>query len=170
MRNIIDRGGVRDDGWLLLRPDDAGALPPYADDADVIVPLTHWIAERGRFASRLGRTAVWLGADADPAALQTELNLLTLVAIDFPSFTDGRGYSSARLLRERYNYAGELRAIGDVWHDQLQALWLVGFDSFEIKSGKPLPTNANLVRPFSEHYQSSFRQPQPLFRRRINVR
>jgi uncharacterized protein (DUF934 family) len=63
---------------------------------------------------------------------------LPLVAVDFPAFTDGRGYSLGRLLRERYSYAGELRALGDVWVDLLHYLWQVGFNAFEIKDGKDL--------------------------------
>ncbi|TDR73547.1 DUF934 domain-containing protein [Paludibacterium purpuratum] len=168
MQNIIDQAGLRDDRWQLLRVEPGETLPEIAEDQDVIVPVTHWLADHARLGARQGRTAVWLAADGDPAVLQSTFNLLPLIAIDFPSFTDGRGYSSARLLRERYSYAGELRAIGDVWHDHLQALWLVGFDSFEIKSGKPLPQDIQAARPFSEHYQASFRQPWPLFRRCIN--
>ncbi|BEV72012.1 MULTISPECIES: DUF934 domain-containing protein [unclassified Paludibacterium] len=168
MQNIIDRHGLREDRWVLLRQEEDGQLPSSAPDDDIIVPLPAWLSMQSELLDRPGRTAVWLAPDHEPGQLQPSLNLLTLIAIDFPSFTDGRGYSIARLLRERYNYAGELRALGDVWQDQVQALWLVGFDSFEIKPGKPLPQGGLAGAAFSEHYQTSFRQPQPLFRRCIS--
>lgn len=164
MRNIIKDGLPVDDRWLLLRPGEDGTLPPHDAGADVIVPLAYWLAGGGQ---RTGRTAVWLAPDDDPARLAGHLDGLTLIAVDFPAFTDGRGYSLARLLRERYSYAGELRAVGDIWHDHLQALWQVGFDTFEIKPGKPLDPCRTALQRFSEHYQSNYRQPLPLFRRSI---
>jgi len=167
MQNIIKDGLVFADDWQVLRPDAAGLLPEVDASAAVIVPWAHWRLEVESWRQRRSPVAVWLAPSDEPLELLPYLNLFTLVAIDFPSFTDGRGYSLARLLRERYNYAGELRALGDVWQDQLQALWQVGFDSFEIKQGKPLEASVRGLGSFSEHYQSNARQPLPLFRRSI---
>jgi uncharacterized protein (DUF934 family) len=97
------------------------------------------------------------------------LSSLTLVAIRFPHFTDGRGYSTARLLRERYGYAGELRATGDVARDQLFCLSRVGFDTFELREGEDVGAALAAFGDFSEAYQSSVAQPQPLSRRRGRV-
>jgi uncharacterized protein (DUF934 family) len=167
MQNIIKAGAVVDDDWLLLRPDVEGRLPAVRDDANVLVPLSDWLGAAQRWLDRSGRTGVWLAVDDEPADLRPWLDLLPLVAVDFPAFTDGRGYSVGRLLRERYSYAHELRAIGDIWHDHLRALWLVGFDTFEIKPGKPLEPCATALESFSEQYQTSYRQPLPLFRRSV---
>ncbi|WP_461310275.1 DUF934 domain-containing protein [Azonexus hydrophilus] len=91
---------------------------------------------------------------------------LALIAINFPKFVDGRGYSSAALLRQRYGYRGELRAVGDVLHDQLFYLRRVGFDSYALKDGKSTAyAIAHGFTTFTEPYQASTDQPLPHFRR-----
>lgn len=162
MQNLIKDGRVvTDDGWQLVDSLDA-ELPA----GDVIVPLARWKALRAEGAPRAGRLAPWLAPDDDPLALQGELADLPLIAVYFPVFTDGRGYSSARLLRERLVYRGELRAIGDVWQDQLFYLHQVGFDAFVVSKGLPLVESLRGLADFSDSYQSTYRQPLPLFRRR----
>lgn len=166
MQNIIKDGAVlAADAWQLVRPDAEGQLS-VPDAGDVIVPLAAWLAEPERWAARDGRVAVWLASDDEPAELAASLAKLELVAVDFPAFTDGRGYSVGRLLRERYGYQGELRAVGDVWQDHLHYLWQVGFDAFEIKDGKAVESALAALATFSERYQVTFREPQPLFKRR----
>lgn len=167
MQNIIKDGQLVDDNWQLLRPDENGVLPAVADELDVIVPLASWLAAREAWLARSGQTAVWLSPSDDLTLLRPDLPSLPLIAIDFPSFTDGRGYSLARLLRERYTYAGELRALGDIWQDLVHYLWQVGFNAFEIKHGKNLQDAVKGYDTFSERYQATWRQPLPLFRRRI---
>lgn len=166
MPRYIKHGKELADEWTLLRPDEQGELPAAPLDADVIVPLAAWLADAERWSGRRGRVGVWLAPDDDPALLQAHLPSLSLVAIDFPSFTDGRGYSLARLLRERYHFSGELRAVGDVWQDLIHPLWQVGFDAFQVKEGKTLNVDS-CYNTFSDSYQVTFRQPQPLFRRRV---
>lgn len=166
MRNIIKQGAIAsDDSWLLVRPDAEGALtvPPAGD---LIVPLAAWLVEPARWLAHPGKVAVWLSSNDEPAALANYVANLPLIAVDFPAFTDGRGYSIGRLLRERYDFAGELRAIGDIWEDQMHYLWQVGFDSFEIKEGKALERALAALNTFSERYQTTFREPKPLFKRR----
>ena len=80
---------------------------------------------------------MWPGPDDDVAPLLPWLATLPLIAIRFPVFTDGRGYSLARLLRGRHGYAGELRAVGDVLRDQLYFLQRCGFDSFALRADQP---------------------------------
>ncbi|AUH49960.1 hypothetical protein CXB49_03485 [Chromobacterium sp. ATCC 53434] len=166
MPRYIKDGKAQTDGWRLLRPGDDGALPSVPSDEDVIVPLAAWLQDAVRWQNRPGRSGVLLSPDDDPALLEPHLAGLALIAIDFPAFTDGRGYSLARLLRERYDYAGELRAVGDVWPDLIRSLWLVGFDAFLIKDGKE-GEGGDDYNTFSDSYQVNFRQPQPLFRRRV---
>jgi len=102
----------------------------------------------------------------DPAALADRLGGAARVEVNFPKFTDGRGYSIARLLRERYGYAGELRAVGDVQRDQLYYLARVGFDAFLLREGEDAEGALAALGEFSEAYQSSVERPLPLFRRR----
>jgi uncharacterized protein (DUF934 family) len=102
----------------------------------------------------------------DPAALAGRLAAAARVEVNFPKFTDGRGYSIARLLRERFGYRGELRAVGDVQRDQLFYLSRVGFDAFLLRDGEHAADALAALRDFSEAYQASVERPQPLFRRR----
>lgn len=102
----------------------------------------------------------------DPAALAGRLASAARVEVHFPKFTDGRGYSIARLLRERFGYRGELRAVGDVQRDQLFYLSRVGFDAFLLRDGEHAADALAALQDFSEAYQASVEQPQPLFRRR----
>ena len=102
----------------------------------------------------------------DPGALAGSLKRLTVVAVNFPKFGDGRAHSIARLLRERYGYRGELRAVGDVQRDQLFYLSRVGFDAFLLREGEDARAALAALTEFSETYQASVERPQPLFRRR----
>lgn len=169
MPHIIKDGEIIDDGWLLMRLEEGlpAPAPDAAEQADVIIPLSLWRDSAEWRERKAGRTGVWLGSDEAPDLFPGDWNDFPLVAVDFPAFTDGRGYSIGRLLRERYNYAGELRAIGDVWKDQLAFLWQVGFNAFEIKHGKPVEDALAALKSFTGHYQSTWRQPEPLFRRGI---
>lgn len=107
----------------------------------------------------------------DPAALADRLAGLDaqirVIAINFPRFGDGRGYSIARLLRERYGYKGELRAIGEVARDQLHAMAQCGFDAFQLREGEDPQEALAAFGDFSDTYQATAAQPQPLFRRRL---
>lgn len=102
----------------------------------------------------------------DPGALAGSLERLTVVAVNFPKFGDGRGYSIARLLRERYGYRGELRAVGQVARDNLYFMAQCGFDAFELRAGEDPKEALAAFNDFSEAYQASVARPQPLFRRR----
>ena len=102
----------------------------------------------------------------DPRTLAERLPGLKLIAVNFPKYSDGRGYSIARLLRERYGYKGELRAIGVVARDHLQLLAQCGFDSFQLREGEDAQAALAGLEDFSESYQATAAQPAPLFRRR----
>lgn len=169
MPSLIKHGQAQRDDWHLLRQNQEGGWPSAPDVQDVLVPLNYWLSEREALIRRRGRVGVWLAPDDEPRRLAADLPRLPVVAVDFPVFTDGRGYSLARLLRERYHYAGELRAIGDVWQDLAHALAQVGFDAFAVKDGKAADRMATSLQTFSEQYQSTWRQPEPLFRRRVTL-
>jgi uncharacterized protein (DUF934 family) len=103
--------------------------------------------------------------DTDPEALADQLPKWDAVAIEFPKYTDGRGYSLARLLRERYGYTGELRAVGDVLHDQLMFMERCGFDAYELKAGKDIQGALAAFHAISVRYQPASDQPLPLWKR-----
>lgn len=102
----------------------------------------------------------------DPAAFAGRLAGLCVVAVKFPKYGDGRGYSIGRLLRERHGYKGELRAVGEVARDHLQLLAQCGFDAFELRAGEDVEDALAAFDDLSDAYQASAAQPQPLFRRR----
>ena len=91
---------------------------------------------------------------------------VTRVDVNFPKFGDGRGFSIGRLLRERYGYRGELRAVGHITRDLLFYLESCGFDAFELRPGEDPHEALASFEDFTEAYQASVARPQPLFRRR----
>jgi len=107
-----------------------------------------------------------LEAHEDPAAHAHRLASVARIEVHFPKFGDGRGYSIARLLRERHGYRGELRAVGDVARDNLYFMAQCGFDAFELRAGEDAQEALSAFHDFSEAYQASAARPQPLFRRR----
>ncbi len=108
---------------------------PLPAGAPATVSLARWKAEQPTLARRNAPLGVRLESHERAGAIAGDLPYLALVALDFPKLADGRAYSTARLLRERYGYAGELRATGQVLHDQLFAMARCGFDSFEFAPG-----------------------------------
>jgi len=130
------------------------------------VPLVLWQQQRAQLAGRPGRLGIWLNSHEEPAAIAEDLKLFGVVAVNFPKFTDGRGYSTAHLLRERYGWKGELRAVGDVFRDQLFHLASCGFSAFALRQGEDLQDALAAFRDFSDTYQATVEQPVPLFRRR----
>jgi len=177
MRNLIKRGVVVDqDDWQLLRlqaagaatddaPAQAGVLPGSIriPDGPVIVPLTVWQTQRTALLAR-PQIGVWLASDEHPQDLRDDVDKLALIAVEFPVFTDGRGYSIAFTLRAHYGYRGELRAFGDVLRDQLFYMQRVGFDAFAVRADRDAHDALKGLGDFSESYQQSW-DKTPLFRR-----
>jgi len=162
--SIVDGGHVVHDLWTTVGDvDELGAL---SDDAPVIVPSSLWSADRDALLVRKGSMGLLLAPDDDPADIADDLGQFELIAIDFPKFTDGRGYSIARLLRERYGYTGPLRAVGDVLRDQVFYLLRCGFDQFALKRQDHLDDALTAYRDFTEAYQTSVDRKQPWFARR----
>ena len=162
MSEIILRDTVVADDWQVMRP--SADAPLVLPAGRVIVPLGVWLEQQAGMAAR-GDVGAWLAGTDDPARLAPSLPLLSLIAIDFPKFTDGRGYSIAYLLRSRFGYRGELRAIGDVLPDQLFYMKRVGFDAFAVRADKDISLALRSLRPFTDAYQGSWDNAVPAFRR-----
>lgn len=165
-RIILDRK-LATDPWRLLERGADGGAPAVRPTGDVIVPLAVWQAGRAALLAREGRTGVWLEPHEDPAALVGEFDALGVIAVRFPRLGDGRGYSTARLLRERYRWRGELRAFGDLTRDQVAFLGACGFNAIVLREGEDVEAALAAFSEFSEAYQASVEQPLPLFRRRV---
>ncbi|HVO90162.1 MAG TPA: DUF934 domain-containing protein [Casimicrobiaceae bacterium] len=162
MPQLIKHRAIAQDRWTLIR--EAQTVAALPDAAAVIVPHAFWLAWRPALIAR-GEVGVWLKSGDDPVLLAEDVGRLPLIAIDFPVFSDGRGYSLARLLRERHGYAGELRAIGDVLRDQLYYLSQCGFDAFVIREDRDAQDALEALSDFSDGYQLTQRRT-PWFRRR----
>jgi len=155
---------VENDPWLLIR--DITETAAMAD-AHCILPLALWQAQRALGVLHANsHTGVWIGASDEYEARIDELLTLPLIAIDFPSFRDGRAYTVAFLLRTRYGYRGELRAIGDVLRDQLFYMHRCGFDTFVVREDKDIQDALKGLTEYTIRYQGAVDDPVPLFRKR----
>ena len=166
MPQLIKDRAIIADAWALLRI--ATSLADLPENGSVIVPLALWLQRRDALFAR-GNVGVLLAPADDPAALVDDLATLPLIAVDFPQFTDGRGYSTARLLREMYGFEGELRAVGDVLRDQLYYLAGSGFNAFALRADRDVQDALKAFDDFSDNYQATVAQPAPYFRRRETV-
>lgn len=136
----------------------------------VIIPLSAWLARKDELRARFdqGTLAVWLDSFESPETLVAsvdDINRFKLIAVNFPRFVDGRGYSFATLLRTRYGYVGELRAIGDVLHDQLFYMKRCGFDAYAVRADRNIDDALRGLKDFSEPYQATVDLSLPLYRR-----
>ncbi len=166
MSKVIINNVIADDDWALVTNADPGT--DFAPAKKIIVPLKVWASKP---AALNGKTiGVFLDGADDPGALAADIKTLPLIAVNFPTFKDGRGYSTAYLLRTRYGYTGELRAVGDIQRDQLFYLHRVGFNAFAVREGKgkdkDIEAALKSLNDFSNVYQASVVQSSPLFRRR----
>jgi len=165
MREIIKNRAIVSDDWNLLsltEGEDAESVTVPAGKQ--IVPLKVWLAQKSTLKSR-SDIGVWIASDERAEALKEDAASLPLIAVDFPVFSDGRGYSIAFNLRTRLQFKGELRAVGDVLRDQLFYMQRVGFNAFATREDRSIQDALKGLTDFSDVYQTSWDQKQPLYRR-----
>lgn len=156
------------DGQACIVSDDPWQLQDEESGAPLILPLAAWQERQSAEVlegSAMSADGLLLQVDDEPQALQPFLASLPLIAIDFPSFRDGRGYSQAYLLRTRLGWRGELRAVGDVLRDQLAHMRQCGFDTFAVRADKSVEDALKGLAGLSVLYGRSAIEPRPLFRR-----
>jgi len=167
-KQIIKGREVVDDDWSVLKLAEDGT-PETVDvpAGKIIVPLKVWQAQREALLARADRRelGIWFASDELAQTVKDDLDKFAVVAIDFPKFTDGRGYSIAYNLRKRLGYQGELRAIGDVLRDQLFQMYRCGFDAYATRQDRNIHDALQGLTVFSETYQAAVDTPLPLFRR-----
>ena len=169
MPKLIKNGQIVDDPRSVVKlaegeTAESIALPATAQ----LLPLAVWLARRDEIIKSGIAHGVWLDADEGPEAIAGDLEHFAVIGVNFPKFTDGRSYSTARVLRERYGYRGEIRAVGDVLQDQLYFMKRCGIDAYALREDKDLTAALASLNDFSESYQAATDQPQPLFRRRAH--
>lgn len=164
MQRLIKNGEVINDSWHLLDKD--ATLDGLPNSDSIIVPLALWLEHSHALKARDGGLGVWLDSDEEVESIADDLSQFQVIALNFPVFSDGRNYSNARLLRDRYQYQGEVRAIGDVLRDQLFFMQRCGFDAFALRADRNADEALESLKDFSNTYQAATDQPLPLFRRR----
>ena len=160
MQKMLSHGAVTEDNWTVLQM----PVEPIPQ-GNILLPLKYWLEQSAELDGHAGLVGVWLDSDEEVEALADDLAQLPVVALNFPKFVDGRGFSSARLLRDRYDYKGEIRAIGNVIQDQLFMLQRCGFSQFCLADNVDLEAAAKSLSDFSDSYQTAADQDQPLFKR-----
>lgn len=180
--HILKNKSVLINEWTLLplsevvEVSDGEAPTEAAFDLDllqgqVIYPLSIWQKNQRAILGRGEKIGVWLDAHESAHLLAEDLPCLSLIAVNFPKYTDGRGFTSARLLRERYGFAGEIRAIGDVLLDQLYFLQRCGVDAFSLRDDQNVDKCIeSLIKSEAfASYQGAVDQKLPHFRREPSV-
>jgi uncharacterized protein (DUF934 family) len=159
MQIIKDREIV-ENNWTHL--DDEAELVA----GNITVSLTRWQEQHETLEKHQGGLGLRLSGDDPLEEIVPELDKFSLIVLIFPVFTDGRCYSFARLLRDRFGYMGEIRAQGDVLRDQLFYMWQCGINSFELANPNRINDALSAFDDFSESYQTTALRPEPLYRRR----
>ena len=163
---ITSDGSIRPDDWVVVpRPADGESLD--IPEQPALIPADLWLAGKEHFEDR-DDIGVWLDSHEEPEILAGVVNELPVIAVNFPKFSDGRGYSIARLLRERLSYRNELRAVSDVLLDQLQFMKRCGFDTYVLRADKDINKAARCLNFFTQGYQAATDTDEPLFRRRAS--
>ncbi len=161
MAQLLKDTQIIDDQWIRV-PADAEVFPA----GDILVHYNDWQTHQDELNQHQGAVGVWFDGNEEIEAFAESLVSLPLIAINFPKFVDGRGFSVARLLRERYGFKGELRAVGQIIRDQLFLLHRCGFNAFQFEDNIDLDQAVKSLTDFSDSYQVAVDQPQPLFKRR----
>ena len=164
-RHVIRNGEVIGDIWQVLVPREGESIATMAlPEGPLAVSLPVWKARREELLARSSPVGVRLEPADDPGEIAADLRHLALVAVHFPKLADGRGHSTGVLLRRRYGYRGELRAVGDVLRDQLFQLARSGFDSFQLREGADAHAALPSLASFSVAYQACADGRAPRFR------
>ena len=170
MHKLIVDGAVVEDSWQLVAEDQTPSLDELVN-GNYLVSLAVW---NGFVAQAKGETVqtppsnigLYIASTELPEQITGDIGSIPVIAVTFPVFADGRGFSIGRLLRQRYGYKGQLRAIGKPIRDQLSYLVRCGFNAFALADHYDPEQALASLKDFSESYQSAFDQPVPLFRRR----
>ena len=151
--------------WQLIDEGETVDLSSVADSEHIILPFSRWQENQSTVLGK-ANIGLWLDSHESAEPLASVCHDITLIAINFPVFSDGRGYSYARTLRDYFAYRGEIRAIGDILPDQMYFYQRCGFNSFLLRSDVNPETAINCLNDFSISYQAGSDQSTPIFHQR----
>ena len=160
---LIKDQKIVEDSWQRLveiTPDES--LPA----GDIIVPFSYWLDNKEVLLNREAKLGVCVDGDDETEEVAKDIEHFDLIALDFPTFADGRSYSHARLLRDRYSFKGELRAVGDVLRDQLFYMQRCGINSFQLREDKDIEDALNAFAEISVKYQTAADRAEPIYKYR----
>ncbi|NQV57128.1 MAG: DUF934 domain-containing protein [Rhodospirillales bacterium] len=162
---LIKDGAVSRDSWVHL--DDGETINGAPA---IIVSYDRWHGQRAEFTAHNGPLGIRMRSDQPPSLIEEHVGRFDLIALEFPSLNDGRGFSHARILRERFGFAGELRAVGDVIEDQIFFMARSGFNAFELADGREPAHAIAALKEFSVAYQPAADHMAPAYelRRRMH--
>ncbi len=164
---LIKNNVLVNDEWTVLRLHEGEAANSVTVPAGkVIVPLPVWNCQHEALQGRK-ELGVWLASFERAEDIPDDIHRFPVIGVDFHKYTDGRGYTLAYRLRKQMGFRGELRAMGDVLHDQLFYMKRVGFDAFAVREDKDAAAAMAGFADFSLSYQASADTDEPLYRRVI---
>jgi uncharacterized protein (DUF934 family) len=162
---LVKNGKISDDAFVHVADD-----VPLPSDGAILISARRFLEDPEAISRRLGKTGVVWPNNRDVDDLVPYLDRLAVVALVFPTFRDGRAYSQARLLRERFLYRGELRASGQVLRDQFVFMLRAGFDAFEVKKQGDAEVFAQTAKRYSVFYQPTGDGRVTALNRRMQLR
>lgn len=166
MQKLIKDGVIVENTWALIAKAEGDAAAVEIPTGQVLIPATIWLAQKDQLQNRTD-IGVWLDSDEGAEMIGADANRFAVIGVNFPLFMDGRSFSTARLLRERFGFTGELRAVGNFMRDQLCYLRRCGVNAFAFANPEAnLEEAVKSLTDLQEYYQASADQPLPLFRRR----
>lgn len=166
MQKLIKDGQIVENTWTLIAKTEGDATAVEVPAGQVIIPVAVWQAQKDSLQNRAD-IGVWLDSDEGAELIGADANRFAVIGVNFPLFMDGRSFSTARLLRERYGFTGELRAVGNFMRDQLCYLRRCGVNAFAFADPDAnLDEAVKSLSDLQEYYQAAVDQPLPLFRRR----
>lgn len=166
MPKLIKDGAFADDNWQMVDHEHLQDGVDLIDNEQWLIPLALWDKVADRLEPGQTRVGVWVEGHEPVESFRGRTSNMPVIAIKFPAFTDGRGFSLARQLREQLDYTGELRAAGNFLQDQLFYLRRCGFNAFLVDDEANIPSMLESLQDFTDSYQAAVDEPRPLFRRR----
>ncbi len=158
---LLKNNEVSEDNWRNLDDEDAISV-----EESIIVSLKRWQESKDDFSGRNGQLGIRLESNQKPEEISADIDRFDLIALNFPALPDGRAFSYARILRERYGFKGELRATGKVIQDQLFFMHRCGFDAFELSEGEDIEKSIAALSSFSVAYQPAADEIAPAYKAR----
>lgn len=158
---LIKDGQVAQDTWRTLSDDES-----VIGNGPIIISFERWRDSRDALKRHNGPLGIRMKSDQPPALIADDIERFELIALEFPTLQDGRAFSYARLLRERHGFKGELRAVGDVYKDQLYFMQRCGFSSFELPAGRDPEDAKAALKSFSVVYAPAADGSRPAYQQR----